>query len=231
MPLRQTDSLELFAPEEKRTDKGDEFSAFTLLDPDPGNDDQVFCAMHLSYGAYHAGVVCNDVSTNYDFTGLPSAQQEVLEEFQDFLLKFWKELEKQNLREIELIQKQYEKKQNQFSRSQAAAQGAGGRKATVRTAASRATTVTKRAGEVKPGEVSQQLKVEYMLRFFARVFLRSTFPLVPLQFLKDLMVKQAKMSFKDTVNVNKLYQHLADCAEQNLAQLPRAKREFLRQCN
>lgn len=86
--------------------------------------------------------------------------------------------------------------------------------------------------EVKQGEVSKLLKIEYMLRFFSRVYLKSTFPFVPLQFLKDLMVKQANMLFKDVYNVNKLYSHLVKCADSvlrrgNMA----AKRRFYMQCN
>jgi len=46
---------------------------------------------------------------------------------------------------------------------------------------------------VKPaimrGEVSTQIKIEYMLRFFCQQFLNSTFPFIPVKFLKDLMVK------------------------------------------
>ena len=59
--------------------------------------------------------------------------------------------------------------------------------------------------EVKEGEVPLQLKLEYMLRFFGKLFLRSTFPFVPLGWLKSLMVKQARMAFKDTSNVDKLF--------------------------
>jgi len=47
------------------------FSAFHLLDPDPSRSEQVFCAQHISFGSYHAGVVCDDISTNYPFTPVP----------------------------------------------------------------------------------------------------------------------------------------------------------------
>ena len=49
-------------------------SAFDLLDPDPKFKDQVNCALHVSCGSYHGGVVTNDISTDYEFTPLPSAQ-------------------------------------------------------------------------------------------------------------------------------------------------------------
>jgi len=43
---------------------------YNLLDPDPRL--QIFAATHISLGSYHAGIVCNDVSTNYDFVPVPS---------------------------------------------------------------------------------------------------------------------------------------------------------------
>ena len=45
---------------------------YNLLDPDP-RENQIFAATHISLGSYHAGVVCNDVSTNYDFVLVPTA--------------------------------------------------------------------------------------------------------------------------------------------------------------
>ena len=71
-----------------------------------------------------------------------------------------------------------------------------------------------------------------MLRFFSRVYLKSTFPFVPLQFLKDIMVKQVNMMFKDVYNINKIYSHLTKCADTVLAKSNMsAKRKFYQQCN
>ena len=89
-----------------------------MLDPDPNNGDQVFCAQHISYGSYHAGVVCNDISTDYEFTPLGLGEKDILDEFEAFLLRYWKELEKQNLKEIAVVQAQYYHKQNNFMKAQ-----------------------------------------------------------------------------------------------------------------
>lgn len=71
-----------------------------------------------------------------------------------------------------------------------------------------------------------------MLRFFCAKFLKSTFPFIPVKFLQDLMVKQAKMSFKDPKNINKLFQHLVKSADQVINQGNMYdKRNFLRKCN
>ena len=99
----QMDSLLQFPVHDRGPDTGVELNAFALLDPDPNNGDQVFCAQHISYGSYHAGVVCNDVSTDYDFSPLGIGEKDILEEFEMFLLRYWKELEKQNLKEIAVV--------------------------------------------------------------------------------------------------------------------------------
>jgi hypothetical protein len=52
-----------------------------------------------------------------------------------------------------------------------------------------------------------------MLRLFFKEYLRSTFPFVPLKNLKTLMGRTLKMSFKDTANMNKLFQHLTKQSE------------------
>jgi hypothetical protein len=96
-----------FPVQDRGPEPGQDLNAFALLDPDPRNGDQVFCAQHISSGSYHSGVVCNDISTNYDFTPLGLGEKEILEEFEAFLLRYWKELEKQNLKEIAVIQAQY----------------------------------------------------------------------------------------------------------------------------
>lgn len=70
----QYDALEHLDPSIAEDEHGEEFNAFNLLDP-PSNSKlyQVLVAQHISYGSYHAGVVCNDISTNYDFEPLPMA--------------------------------------------------------------------------------------------------------------------------------------------------------------
>lgn len=72
--MKQGDLLDIFEAKDKVDEKGKEFSAFDLLDPDPKFKDQVNCALHVSCGSYHGGVVTNDISTDYEFTPLPSAQ-------------------------------------------------------------------------------------------------------------------------------------------------------------
>ena len=42
------------------------FLPFNMLDPNPKLGEQVYFASHLNFGAYHGGVVCDDVSTNSD---------------------------------------------------------------------------------------------------------------------------------------------------------------------
>ena len=70
----------------------------------------------------------------------------------------------------------------------------------------------------KRGEVPTQMKIEFMLRFFFRIYMRSTFPFVPQKELKKIMVTMAKMNFKDQANINKLFSHLVKCARQVLDQ-------------
>ena len=85
LALMQYDSLKDIEPEHKCMADGEELNAFNLLDPLVSSGNQVFCAQHVSIGSYHGGVVCHDITTNYDFTPLPNAQQEVLKEFKNFL--------------------------------------------------------------------------------------------------------------------------------------------------
>ena len=77
LPLVQTDTPSSLNEKDTKVN-GKPFSAFNLLDPPlynlktgQKNSEQVFVAMHISYGQYHAGVVCNDISTNYEFERLP----------------------------------------------------------------------------------------------------------------------------------------------------------------
>ena len=119
LPLVQADASSSSERDSKVLNVSDQngkpFSAFNLLDPPPGNNEQVFVAMHISYGQYHAGVVCNDISTNYEFERLPVLQQDILEKFKEFLLRRWKHLEEQeNQEEIKAIQQQYHQKQVEF---------------------------------------------------------------------------------------------------------------------
>jgi hypothetical protein len=75
--------------------------------------------------------------------------------------------EQENQAAIKAIQHQYHQKQVEFD----------------------AVAGSKDKQAVKQGEVSTQIKIEYMLRFFCHQFLDSTFPFIPVKFLKDLMVK------------------------------------------
>jgi len=99
-------------PEEVRDahKEGETCSVFHLLDPDPSKRDQVYCAQHISFGAYHAGVVCDDVSTSYPFEPVPPAQLALLHELRDHLLKIWQELERQRHAEIQSIRRQWAEK-------------------------------------------------------------------------------------------------------------------------
>ena len=82
----------------------------------------------------------------------------------------------------------------------------------------------------KRGEVPVQMKIEFMLRFFFRIYMRSTFPFVPQKELKKIMVTMAKMNFKDQANINKLFSHLVKCAKLVLDQPNMAsKREYYKQ--
>ena len=51
-----------------------------------------------------------------------------------------------------------------------------------------------------------------MLKFFSKAYLKTTFPLIPKQTLKDLMVKHARISFKDQANINRILDHLVRSA-------------------
>ena len=68
------------------------------------------------------------------------------------------------------------------------------------------------------GEVSPQLKIEYMLRYYAKDYISTTFPFMPLSWLRDLFVNRAKMSFKDPAKYNDLFDHLAKGANTVLNQ-------------
>lgn len=69
-----------------------------------------------------------------------------------------------------------------------------------------------------------------MLRFYCKLFLKSTFPFIPQPWLQDLMVKKAKMRFNDTSAMQKLYDHLTKCAHKNIMALPKEQRRFLQKC-
>jgi hypothetical protein len=74
--------------------EADNVSIFTLLDPHEKSGQQVYTAQQISFGSYHAGVVCNDVSTPGPFMPLPGSQQAILEDFKKFLLRLWNSWEK-----------------------------------------------------------------------------------------------------------------------------------------
>ena len=80
-------------PKKYKIISGKDFSAFKLLDPPETLNEQVYIASHVSYGQYHAGVVVNDISTNYEFEVIPFLQMMILEDFEKFLLNCYFELE------------------------------------------------------------------------------------------------------------------------------------------
>ena len=66
--------------------------------------------MHISFGQFHGGVVCNDIYTNYEFVPMSSSHQEILIEIKDFLFKYWDTLERgktDSKKEILEIYQQY----------------------------------------------------------------------------------------------------------------------------
>ena len=201
--IKQTDVMEQFCYEDRyitHRDKGQtEFNSFTLLD-NAKTDFQTYFATHVSFGSYHAGVVCNDVDTNYEFEELPLSQQVYLDKFKEFLLNSWNTLEKESNppnEEIIRIQKQYYHTQKTLS-------GVQGKDKS-------------NDLQYREGYVSENLKVEYMLRFFFLTNYTSyTYPYVPLQNIKDVMSNQAKMSFKDPKSINKLFSHFKNCAAKTL---------------
>ena len=40
---------------------------------------------------------------------------------------------------------------------------------------------------MKKGVVSEQLMIEYMLRYHCKMYLKSTFPFIPLSFFKEIL--------------------------------------------
>ena len=66
---------------------------YNLLDPAPDNDLQIYSAEHISFGAYHAGVVCHDMSTPGDLVHLPQGQRDILMQLKKHLIKMWHHLE------------------------------------------------------------------------------------------------------------------------------------------
>ena len=56
--------------------------------------EQIYYASHLNFGAYHGGVVCDDVSTHTEFIEMPLSVQELLNDIKKFLLRYYGEIEK-----------------------------------------------------------------------------------------------------------------------------------------
>ncbi len=66
-----------------------------------------------------------------------------------------------------------------------------------------------------------------MLRFYCTLFVKSSFPLVPLKHFVDVCKKQARLDLRDAHNWGRLLTHLTDCAHQNIMTLLKEKRRFL----
>jgi len=64
----------------------------------------------------------------------------------------------------------------------------------------------------KKGEVDDQLKIEYMLRYSFKQFLQTIYPYVPMDSLKELMDRLAPNGFKASSSISKLYKHLKQCS-------------------
>lgn len=75
----------------------------------------MYCAQHISFGAYHAGVVCNDIATNYPFVPVPQSQRDVLNELKDRLLKIWKELDTQQNEQMKALWQAYNERKTAFA--------------------------------------------------------------------------------------------------------------------
>lgn len=93
-----------------------------------------------------------------------------------------------------------------------------------------AKSAVKAVDDIRSSEVPVQLKIEFMLRYWCKLFLKSTFPFIPEHWLRDLMLKKAKMRFNDSNAVQKLYKHLTDCAKKNIETLPKDLERFLQKC-
>jgi hypothetical protein len=95
---------------------------------------------------------------------------------------------------------QYNFKQQQFQDSQQTQQGFWGK--------------TMSMMQNKKGMVSEQLKIEYMLRYFCKNYVASSFPYIPLWFFKDLMINRAEMNIaKDEKSYKKLFAHFQTMAD------------------
>lgn len=80
-------------------------SALNLLDPSAERKEQVYCAMHVSLGTYHGGVVVDDISTNYPLELLPPYQNDILQGLKEHCLKVWDELVKSKQEQVMMIKK------------------------------------------------------------------------------------------------------------------------------
>lgn len=124
----------------------------------------------------------------------------------------------------------YFERQRNFNAQQAEDEGGGGagrKQAGAKKGNPAAAKVAEGKQKDVYGEVSLQLKIEFMLRFYFKLFLKSTFPFIPQPMLQDLMVKRAKMRFNDMSAMTKLYEHLTKCAQKNIMTLPAEKRAIL----
>lgn len=69
-------------------------SFMNQLDPSKKLGYQIYQVNQISLGAYHAGVVVNDISTPGELVQLPQVQQEILNGFKNYLLQQWNKLER-----------------------------------------------------------------------------------------------------------------------------------------
>ena len=70
----------------------------------------------------------------------------------------------------------------------------------------------------------EQTKIEYALRFYSKVYLKSTFPLVPLKHFFDLCKKKARLDLRDQYSFTNLLNHLTKSAHANIMTLPKERR-------
>lgn len=71
-----------------------EFTIHKLLDPPRSSNEQINYATHISLGAYHGGVICHDITTNYEFIYLSGNIRSILDDLTIFLFKTWDLLER-----------------------------------------------------------------------------------------------------------------------------------------
>ena len=58
-----------------------------------------------------------------------------------------------------------------------------------------------------------------MLKFFTRIHIKDCYPYVPDNYIQNLMRKNAKLSTKDPINFEKLFDHLRSTAKISISKL------------